>query len=87
MALLKLQNFIGDSYVPPVHDKYIESMCPSTGKPHCLVPDSSAEDIAAAVVAAKVSWPQLRIRGAYICNRLRSLVGRLRRLWSGPAYY
>jgi acyl-CoA reductase-like NAD-dependent aldehyde dehydrogenase len=57
MALLKLQNFIGGSYVPPMQGKYIESMCPSTGKPHCLVPDSCAQDIAAAVVAAKTAFP------------------------------
>ncbi|KAM4695133.1 2-aminomuconic semialdehyde dehydrogenase [Discoglossus pictus] len=53
--MLVLQNYIGGTFVPSKH--YINSYDPSTGEVYCKVPDSSKEEVNAAVVAAKAAFP------------------------------
>jgi aminomuconate-semialdehyde/2-hydroxymuconate-6-semialdehyde dehydrogenase len=49
----QLQNFIDGQFVDPQNGKFVPSFNPATGEPFLQVPDSDAEDIDAAVEAAK----------------------------------
>jgi aminomuconate-semialdehyde/2-hydroxymuconate-6-semialdehyde dehydrogenase len=53
----KLANYINGHEVAPAAGKYLENFNPSTGKAYSLVPDSGAEDVNAAVEAAKAIFP------------------------------
>ncbi len=53
----KILNFIGGEFVSPVHGKFLENIDPSCGKAYSLVPDSSAEDVERAVLAAQKAFP------------------------------
>ncbi|MGH7130808.1 MAG: aldehyde dehydrogenase [Phycisphaerales bacterium] len=52
-----LSNFINGRAVPPSTNKYLDNFEPATGSLYGEVPDSSAEDINAAVAAAKAAFP------------------------------
>lgn len=53
----QLQNFIDGQFVDPQNGKFVPSFNPATGEPFLQVPDSDAEDIDAAVEAAKKAFP------------------------------
>ncbi len=53
----KLGNWIGGAASAPKSGKYLENKNPSTGETYSLIPDSGAEDIEAAVAAAKNMFP------------------------------
>ncbi len=49
----KKKNFINGEWCPPAEGKYIETRCPSTGKPLALLPASNNKDVDKAVGAAR----------------------------------
>ncbi len=51
-----IQNFINNEFVAPVNGKYLDNFNPATGKVYSKIPDSAAEDVAMAVVAAKKAF-------------------------------
>lgn len=53
----KLANYINGHETAPVSGQYLENFAPSTGKAYSLVPDSGADDVNAAVEAAKKIFP------------------------------
>uniref|UniRef100_A0A8B9KYT8 Aldehyde dehydrogenase 8 family, member A1 n=1 Tax=Astyanax mexicanus TaxID=7994 RepID=A0A8B9KYT8_ASTMX len=52
---LVLQNYIGGKFVPC--SKHLDSYDPSVGQVYCRVPDSGAQEVEAAVKAAKEAFP------------------------------
>ncbi|XP_024912401.1 2-aminomuconic semialdehyde dehydrogenase isoform X3 [Cynoglossus semilaevis] len=75
-SCLVLKNFIGGKFVPG--RRHIESYDPSTGEVYCKVPDSSKEEVEAAVAAAKDAFPDWSARSseqrAKILNKLADLI-------------
>ncbi len=51
-----IQNFINNEFIAPVEKRYLDNYNPSTGKVYSKIPDSTAEDVAMAVVAAKKAF-------------------------------
>lgn len=51
-----IQNFINNEFIAPVEKRYLDNTNPSTGKTYSKIPDSTAEDVAMAVVAAKKAF-------------------------------
>ena len=49
-------NFINNEFVPPTNGNYFHDISPSTGIAIAEIPDSSSEDIDAAVVAASAAF-------------------------------
>lgn len=52
-----LQNYIDGKFCKPFNEKYIDNIDPSTGAVYSYIPDSSSEDVEAAVAAAKKAFP------------------------------
>jgi len=52
-----LANLINGSLVPPASGEYLDTVEPATGAAYARVPDSSADDVNAAVAAAKNAFP------------------------------
>ncbi len=52
-----LANFINGRYVAPIRGAYLDNFNPATGTVFARIPDSSAEDVAAAVQAAEAAFP------------------------------
>ncbi len=52
-----LQNFIGGLSVPPQAGRYLDNYNPATGQVFSRLPDSGAEDVDAAVQAARAAFP------------------------------
>lgn len=52
-----LKNYIGGELRDPQSKAYLDVFEPATGKPYARVPDSGAEDIAQAVMAAERAFP------------------------------
>ena len=52
-----LTNFINGQSVPPAGGKYLDVTEPATGRVYARVPDSGAEDVNAAVSAARAAFP------------------------------
>ena len=52
--MLNIENFINGKFVST--KSYLQSFNPATGEAHALVPDSSAEDVEKAVIAAEVAF-------------------------------
>jgi aminomuconate-semialdehyde/2-hydroxymuconate-6-semialdehyde dehydrogenase len=62
--MLKISNFIDNSFVPPQKCEYIESVNPANGVVEILIPNSTSEDVDAAVESAAkafVSWSQTSV--------------------------
>ena len=55
MSLTKVQNFINGKFCES--EKYLDSFDPSTGEVWAKIPDSNADDVEAAVSAAKDAFP------------------------------
>lgn len=73
---LYLQNYINGKLVAPHSGRYIPNYAPATGAVFSHVPDSDAEDVNAAVAAAKkafVTWSQVPAekRGDYLLELAR----------------
>jgi hypothetical protein len=73
-----VQNFINGEFVDPVHGKYVDIVTPATGKVYGKLPDSSVEDIDAAVKAAKAAfkkWSKTpRADRSKILNKIADLI-------------
>ncbi|XP_066528489.1 2-aminomuconic semialdehyde dehydrogenase [Hoplias malabaricus] len=73
---LVLQNYIGGKFV--ACSKHIDSFDPSTGEAYCRVPDSGAEEVEAAVAAAKEAFPGWSAKSpaerAAVLNKLANLL-------------
>ncbi len=55
--MLTLANYINGRLVPPAAGQYLDSFEPATGQPFAHVPASDADDVAAAVAAARAAFP------------------------------
>ncbi len=55
--MLFLQNYINGSLCPPISGQYIDCINPATGEIFAQVPDSGAEDVQQAVIAAEQAFP------------------------------
>jgi aminomuconate-semialdehyde/2-hydroxymuconate-6-semialdehyde dehydrogenase len=53
----KIQNFINGAYCVPANGQYIDNIEPATGSVYCLIPNSDATDVEAAVEAAERAFP------------------------------
>ncbi|KAL6483090.1 hypothetical protein MHYP_G00079620 [Metynnis hypsauchen] len=73
---LVLENYIGGRFLPC--KKHIDSFNPSIGEVYCRVPDSGAEEVEAAVTAAKVAFPSWSAKSpadrAQVLNKLADLL-------------
>ncbi|XP_076025606.1 2-aminomuconic semialdehyde dehydrogenase [Genypterus blacodes] len=73
---LVLENFIGGKFVPC--SAHIDSYNPATGQVYCKVPDSGAQEVEAAVAAAKEAFPAWSARSpeqrAQVLNKLADLI-------------
>ncbi|KAL3052608.1 hypothetical protein OYC64_005196 [Pagothenia borchgrevinki] len=75
-SCLVLENFIGGKFVPC--RTHIDSYDPSVGEVYCRVPDSGAQEVEAAVAAAKEAFPGWSARSpeqrAQVLNKLADLL-------------
>ncbi|KAK5603855.1 Aldehyde dehydrogenase 8 member A1, partial [Crenichthys baileyi] len=75
-SYLVLENYIGGRFVSCRN--YIDSYNPSTGEVYCKVPDSSKEEVDAAVAAAKEAFPDWSAHSpqqrAEVLNKLANLI-------------
>ncbi len=73
-----IANFIDGRMSPPLNGRYLDNYCPRDGKAYSRLPDSTAEDVEAAVKAAArafCSWKNLkRQERAAILLRLAALI-------------
>jgi len=53
----KILQYIGDAFVPPASNGYIDDIDPATGHAYAQVPDGDEKDVALAVAAAKKAFP------------------------------
>lgn len=53
----KIQNYIGGKLVNPHSGKFLDNYNPAEGKVYSLIPDSDADDVNAAAVAAQKAFP------------------------------
>lgn len=53
----KILNYINGEFKNPVQDQWIDNYNPSTGEIYSLTPNSSAEDVQAAYIAAEKAFP------------------------------
>ena len=64
----KIQNYINGDLIPPQSGNYINNISPATGEVYSLIPDSDANDIEMAVIAAKdafKTWGKLSKKERY----------------------
>lgn len=73
-----IANYIGGQLVAPANGKYIDNVNPATGEVYSYIPDSTAEDVEAAVKAAKLAFPSWSTTSAEtrfkILNRIAELI-------------
>ncbi len=73
-----IANYIGGQLVAPATGKYIDNVNPATGEVYSYIPDSTAEDVEAAVKAAKLAFPSWSTTSAEtrfkILNRIAELI-------------
>ena len=53
----RIQNFINGVFAEPTKGQYIDNYEPATGQVYCQIPNSTEEDIEAAVIAAEKAFP------------------------------
>lgn len=53
----RIQNFINGEFSDPKKGQYIDNYEPATGQVYCLIPNSTEEDVEAAVIAAEKAFP------------------------------
>ena len=54
----KVLNYINGVLQEPASKQYIDNYEPATGKVYSLVPDSDAQDVELAVIAARAAFPE-----------------------------
>jgi len=54
---MNIQNYINGQYLNPTQDNWIDNYCPASGEVYGQIPNSSAEDIDNAYIAAKSAFP------------------------------
>ncbi|MBT8270960.1 MAG: aldehyde dehydrogenase [Flavobacteriaceae bacterium] len=73
-----IQNFINGQYVDPIADGWIDNYCPADGEVYGKIPDSSADDVEVAYIAARSafkSWSILPVEErSKILLRLADLI-------------
>jgi len=73
-----LENYIGGAFVAPQQKKYFDNYNPATAELLCAVPDSTQEDVDAAVLAAKKAFPSWSNTAAeqrfLILNKIAALI-------------
>ncbi len=73
----RLANFIGGEFVPPKSGRYLDDINPATEERIADIPDSDAQDIDAAVHAARSAFPDWAAKTATERSRLLLLVADL----------
>ncbi len=68
--MLTLANFINSAFTPPISASYLDVVEPATGQVFARTPDSRAEDVNAAVAAAKAAFPDWSLTPAAERSRL-----------------
>lgn len=56
--MIEIKNYIGGVLVDPEKGNYLENINPATAEVFCKVPNSSSEDVEAAVAAAEKAFPE-----------------------------
>ena len=54
---MNIQNYINGQYLNPNQDNWIDNYCPASGEVYGQIPNSSAEDVDNAYIAAKSAFP------------------------------
>lgn len=54
----QIQNYINGEMKPPVSNRYLDNINPSTGAVYSLIPDSDERDVEEAVMAAQKAFPE-----------------------------
>jgi len=54
---MNILNYINGKFIPPINDGWIDNFCPANGEIYGQIPNSTPEDIAIAVKAAKKAFP------------------------------
>ncbi|MTI30574.1 aldehyde dehydrogenase [Xanthovirga aplysinae] len=57
MVQTSIQNYINGVLIPPISGKYLPNVNPAEGKIYSQLPDSDAEDVKKAVIAAQEAFP------------------------------
>ncbi|MBE2289636.1 MAG: aldehyde dehydrogenase [Chitinophagaceae bacterium] len=77
-APAQIANYIGGALVAPVGGRYIPNINPATGETYSQTPDSDAQDVDAAVAAAKAAFPAWSVTPAEerfrLLNRIAELI-------------
>lgn len=77
-APAQIANYIGGALVAPVGGRYIPNVNPATGETYSQTPDSDAQDVDAAVAAAKAAFPAWSVTPAEerfrLLNRIAELI-------------
>jgi aminomuconate-semialdehyde/2-hydroxymuconate-6-semialdehyde dehydrogenase len=75
-----IYNYVDGKLVAPVRNQYLDNINPAIGAAYSRVPDSDAQDVAKAVIAAKaafISWSQMSINSrSVILNKIADLIDR-----------
>jgi aminomuconate-semialdehyde/2-hydroxymuconate-6-semialdehyde dehydrogenase len=73
-----IANYIGGLLQPPIGNKYIPNFNPATGEVYSHTPDSDANDVEAAVAAAKAAFPAWSVTSTEdrfkILNKIAQLI-------------
>ena len=73
-----LENYVGGHFIGPLSGKFIENLNPATGELMGYIPDSSEQDVAAAVHAAEAAFPSWSVTTAEqrfrVLNRIADLI-------------
>ncbi len=56
--MIEIKNYIGGELTVPVKGNYLENINPATAEVFCKVPNSTSEDVEAAVAAAEKAFPE-----------------------------
>ncbi|RUP43940.1 Aldehyde/histidinol dehydrogenase [Jimgerdemannia flammicorona] len=79
-AISNLKNFINGQYLPPTQGKHIDSFNPAKAEVHARIPDSTAEDVEMAIVAAERAfqhWSETKREArAAILNKIAEIIER-----------
>lgn len=54
---IKILNYINGVFEEPINDEWLDNYNPAKGEKYAKIPDSDAQDVEAAVVAAKAAFP------------------------------
>ncbi len=55
---MEIKNYINGKFTAPASGEYLDNINPSMGKPYGKIPDSDGRDVAMAVSAAKMAFPE-----------------------------